>query len=119
MNTEPQSRRSFWPWCEPRGTARGASLSLLGPRFPPHSSTLAGLDAQRPSRHSGGLGSPLASGGAAQRPTPPPPTRPVPAPTPPSALESWAAALIVPEPGTVGCRGESQGQGAPAAVHLP
>lgn len=113
MNTELRSRRSFWPWSEPGGTARGASLSPLGPRFPPHSSTRAGRDAQRPSRPSGGLGSPPASGGAAQRPTPPPPTRPVPAPTPPSALESWAAALIVPEPGTVGCRGESRGREPP------
>ncbi|XP_040104856.1 dysbindin domain-containing protein 2 isoform X1 [Oryx dammah] len=116
MNTELRSRRSFWPWSEPGGTARGASLSPLGPRFPPHSSTSAGRDAQRPSRHSGGLGSPPASGGAAQRPTPPPPTRPVPAPTPPSALESWAAALIVPEPGTVGCRGADMDPNPRAAL---
>lgn len=78
-------------------------VSSHGPQFPPCSSTPASRDAQLPSWHPGGVGSSPASGGAAQRPTPPPATRLVPAPTPPSALEGWAAALSVPEPGTGGC----------------
>lgn len=96
------------PWSEPGGTARGKPFPS-GPTVSASLSTRAGRDAQRPSRPSGGLASP-ASGGAAQRPTLHP--RPALSRRPPrsSALESRAAALIVPEPGTVGCRGESRGR---------
>lgn len=53
-----------------------------------------------------------ASGGAAQRPTPPALTRPGgPAPTPPCVLVGWAAALSSPRARNQGQPGESQGRG--------
>ncbi|KAI5215946.1 dysbindin domain-containing protein 2 [Manis pentadactyla] len=72
-------------------------------------------DVQRPTQHPG-VGSSPASRGAAQRPTPPALTRPVPAPTPPRTLEGWAAALSSPGAGNRGPRGADMDPNPRAAL---
>lgn len=95
MGTELWSRTLFWPGLEPGAAARGQAFPLwahsfrLAPPPPPagmRSAPLSNLEELAPSRRLGARRS---------SPPPPAPTRPVPAPTPPRALEGWAAALSI------------------------